>query len=586
MNMKHQLAYILASVMALNGWATDRVETDFTFGIPEDWILIDNDGNTPSNSAKSYGFEVGTAWVLTEESDGNRVVASTSWYNPKGTADDWMIIPTVEISAETVISWRAKAVDSKYRDGYTVYIAPVGAEIEDFKATEPLFQTAEEEAEWTWHEVSLADYADQEVSIAFVNDSYNMSRLFVDDISVKAPKALLVTVPANIATSPTQPVTISGTVTSDVGALGSVMITARYGETEQTLQIEVEGDEATFEFPETITLAAGEDVAVTVTAQANAAEAQAETVVRSRTRYHVSEELTGAWCGFCVKGIVAMENMHEKYSDDFIGIAVHGGDVMDVSNYSVGKYMNTDSYPSVGLNRTQQIDLMALEEAYLAVVAENAAIVGNIDVAADFDPETLGLSIDATAWLNVTDSKAGYTLGYFIVEDKVHHPDDRSYRQHNSYAGGEYGEMGGFELLDEYISQEDMWYNDVARYAAESALGVTGSLPTAVEAGKEYTHHWGIDLTGIVDDPGNCRLVVMLLNSKPYEVINAVPIELTSVGAVSSVASVSIENSQVISTQYFDLQGRSISTPKPGTVTIRVSTYANGRTDARKLIAR
>lgn len=572
--------------MALSGWAIDRVETDFTFGIPEDWILIDNDANTPSNSAKSYGFEVGTAWVLTEESDGNRVAASTSWYNPKGIADDWMIIPSVEISAETMLTWRAKAVDSKYRDGYTVYIAPVGAEIEDFKATEPLFQTTGEEAEWTWHELSLADYAGQEVSIAFVNDSYNMSRLFVDDISVKAPKALIVTLPANIATSPTQPVTISGTVASDVAVLGQLTLTAIYGDAEQTLKIEAEGDEVEFVFPEAIALVAGEDLAVTVTAQANGAEAQAETVVRSRTRYHVAEELTGAWCGFCVKGIVAMENMHEKYSDDFIGIAVHGGDVMSVSNYSVGKYMNTDSYPSVGLDRTQQIDLMALEEAYLSVVAENAAIVGNIDVDANFDQDAMSLSIDATAWLNVTDSKAGYTLGYFIVEDQVHHPDDRSYRQHNSYAGGDYGEMGGFELLDEYISQEDMWYNDVARYAAESALGVTGSLPTAIEAGKEYTHHWDIDLTGVVDDPANCRLVAMLLNSKPYEVVNAVPIELTTLGAVSSVASVSIEDSQVISTKYYDLQGRAISAPKPGTVAIRVTTYSDGRTDARKILTR
>ena len=42
-------------------------------------------------------------------------------------------------------------------------------------------------------------------------------------------------------------------------------------------------------------------------------------------RVTVVEEGTGTWCGWCVRGIVALEYMRENYPDKFIGIGVHYG---------------------------------------------------------------------------------------------------------------------------------------------------------------------------------------------------------------------------------------------------------------------
>ena len=138
--------------------------TDFSEGIPSTFTLVDNDGRTPSTDMQKLGFAVGTPWVAADEGkNGNMVAASTSWYKNAGQSDDWMITPPVNVKeAKAVLSWRAKASDKDYRDGYKVYVSTTGSGIECFDKTAPLFQTSKENAEWTRHEVSLADYAGQD----------------------------------------------------------------------------------------------------------------------------------------------------------------------------------------------------------------------------------------------------------------------------------------------------------------------------------------------------------------------------------------------------------------------------------------
>ena len=155
---------------------------DFSKGIPSDFILIDNDGNTPSVDVTRYGFSVGTPWVSHYvEKEDNYVAASTSWYAASGTSDDWMILPQFTVAdADAVVSWRAKADNAMFSDGYAVYISEGGGEISDFDKLKPLFTVAAEQAEWTFHSVSLADYVGKTVRVAFVNNSTDCSMLYVD----------------------------------------------------------------------------------------------------------------------------------------------------------------------------------------------------------------------------------------------------------------------------------------------------------------------------------------------------------------------------------------------------------------------
>ncbi len=567
---------IAVGLLALQGaLAADRLTCDFTYGIPADWVLIDNDGNTPSNSAKKFGFDVGVAWVCTTDDDKNAVASSTSWYSPSGTSDDWMILSPVEITDETTLSWRARAVDSKYRDGYAVYISTTGNTLDDFAGLDPIFEVGEEEATWATHSLSLADYAGSETWVAFVNNSTNKSRLFVDDIAIMAPKPLVLELATDVVTTPGMPVTIKGTVSSDTGLEGPVKIIASYGDTAQ----EIDADFGDFEFPESILLSEPCDLPVAITATVGEASLSEEFTLRARTRYHVAEEFTGTWCGYCVRGLVAMEHMKATYTDDYIGIAVHNGDVMAIDHYS--EYMSTltgqSGYPAATVDRTYGCDPRDIEENYLKALDEQNVTVGALDVVADFDNDTHEIHADVKVWFNITDAQNEYRLIYIVTEDDVYHPGEASYFQHNSYADGFYGEMGGFENLPEYV--DGIHFQEVARYVSESALGISGSLPL-VEAYKEYDHSWSFQLPDMVDDPANCRLVVMLLGKSGKQVLNAVPIQLTDIGAISGIASVA-SDSPVVSRAYYDLQGRRIDNPSG--LVIELTTHADGTISSQKL---
>lgn len=179
-------------------------------GVAE-WIIIDNDGNTPAEPVSDFL----TAWVIKDRGgeipnyggpDGDFAAASTSWYDPAGQSDDWLISPEISIPATGDISvkWDAKAQDPDYPDGYNLMVSPTaGTTIADF--TENLFSIAQENGEWTTRVSSLADYAGQTIRLAWVNNSTDKFVLLLDNISVEelsgeAPSCPSLITPADEAT--------------------------------------------------------------------------------------------------------------------------------------------------------------------------------------------------------------------------------------------------------------------------------------------------------------------------------------------------------------------------------------------------
>ena len=73
------------------------------------------------------------------------------------------------------------------------------------------------------------------------------------------------------------------------------------------------------------------------------------------TRKVVVEDFTGMWCGWCPRGIAAMEYMQKHYPESFIGIAAHDGDVLSTPDYAyvLAKYRGR---PYVLMNRTTRVN--------------------------------------------------------------------------------------------------------------------------------------------------------------------------------------------------------------------------------------
>lgn len=513
--------------------AGDGARYDFTNGIPADFTLIDADGNTPSADIAPYGFSVGTPWVdYYVESEQNHVAASTSWYAQSGTSDDWMILPAVSVeTADAVVAWRARATDANFSDGYAVYISEGGDAIEDFDKAHPLFTTAAESAEWTYHSISLDGYVGKTVRIAFVNNSTDCSLLYIDDVFVGTPQPARVISGMRPIVKPTDEIIVQGTVTTDM-AEPVKGFTVGYEWDGKTGQVEfndtelVPGESVPFSISTGSYIEEGGSATFTIWAEAGGRRSQTEATVTSRVNKVVAEELTGSWCGWCVRGIVALDETKKAHPEQFIAIAVHGNDFLESPEYTdyIAGLIGSSGYPNSVVNRDRNT---AGDPEYIPVRFEqkaSAPIEGYVTL------ETGGEDglYEATAKvaLNSNGLDGRYRMAYAIVENDVYEEGNSNYVQHNSYAGGANGEMGGYEDLPEYVP--DFHFQDVARGTIGDPSGIEGSLPLRMDAGREYVTTESFTLPETVLNVDNVYIVAMLIDTRSSGIVNADMAKLTA----------------------------------------------------------
>ncbi len=161
---------------------------------PADIRRINVDGGTPATPSLLTLFGT-NAWAVSGTVD-NRFAASTSWINPAGQVDRWMITPPITLTDGNKLSWKARAFEAAYADGYEVRICTncpatinAGNVLTSFGTT--LFSIDEEEATDVFvdREVALDSYSGQTVRIAFRNNSNDKNLLYVDDLLVyKVPE--------------------------------------------------------------------------------------------------------------------------------------------------------------------------------------------------------------------------------------------------------------------------------------------------------------------------------------------------------------------------------------------------------------
>ena len=165
-----------------------------TYDFPVGWLLRNVDNGSPA-AAVSY---INEAWEVREDfggGDNNNCVAfSTSWYVPSGTANDFMWSPQIAVPAGGAnLSWRAKAYDPAYLDGYEVRVMPAaggppsggtGVIGNQLSNSTVVFSTGGEQSTWITRNVDLTSFAGQNVHIGFRNTSFDKFVLVIDDVKV------------------------------------------------------------------------------------------------------------------------------------------------------------------------------------------------------------------------------------------------------------------------------------------------------------------------------------------------------------------------------------------------------------------
>ena len=169
--------------------------------VPSNFSLIqDNNANNIGNlSNYNVPFHVpalkNSGWVVAYNANVNDTfLVSTSWFdNNTLSADRWIITPTLNISANTILTWMAMSPDPVSPDGYEVYGTNKTGSLTagDFTIGDKLFSLADgntsgggERSSWTRRSVYLGLFQGQNLRFAFRNNSKNMYQLWIDDIEV------------------------------------------------------------------------------------------------------------------------------------------------------------------------------------------------------------------------------------------------------------------------------------------------------------------------------------------------------------------------------------------------------------------
>lgn len=565
-------------------------ECDFNDGIPASYTIYDGDGQTHHYTMVQAGIDTGVAWIDLREhgNKGNRYAASTSKYKGADVmpANDWLITPRMRILSEKAsISWRAQSVCENVMKGdtYEVRVSTTGNRPEDF--VDPPLAIVEEEVvnEWESREVDLGAYVGKDVYIAFVNRSHMCEILAIDDVCVQSGHGLYEVVD-HLGTH------VYGS--EDHRIMGLLRSNSSEKVTEFTACCRVKGQEYKkaysgvdvtmgndflIEFDEIHHVAYGDTLAYQMWVEipgerSDTTNCSFVSMMFDPVRRTIIEEGTGMWCGYCPMGIIAMERMKKKYPDEFIGVAAHYDDALEVNGYAFE--LGFSSYPSGWVNRVFETVPMVLgqvdgrtdytmmeggfESHFLAQQAIET--IADVEVFADISAPSSEqntsakvINVSAAARFAVPRSDSDFRYSFIVVEDKVQ---GATFYQTNYFSGVTEYTLDGFAELGDKIYPFS--FDDVARVVVGGLEGIEGSIPADVEVGEPYQLSQSIELPESVN-LDNVRLVVLLLDARTGHVVNANQCSL----GVTGIDNVNVAPSK--SGKMFDISGRQLYTsPKRG----------------------
>ena len=299
------------------------------------------------------------------------------------------------------------------------------------------------------------------------------------------------------------------------------------------------------------------------------------------------EEYTGTWCGWCPRGMAAMEAMTELYGDDFVGVAYHEGDAMQITNYFPKEI---SGYPGSTIDRVgSSIDpfggsaggSLGIKNDWI----KRAEVIAPAALALEAEwgnAEKTQIVVKSTTSFVRSLSENPYRLTYILVADDLSGT-GRYWSQVNNYSG-----QSGYDG-DPYLKPltslpgtvVGMKFKDVAiQLSCEGPAAIEESLPSSVNDIDDYEHTYVFDISSnsLVQDKSKLRVVAALVNTQNGEVVNA---QKANVGDATPVKRLS-SDTEAIGIYYTDMLGRRVS-PRQGGIYIKTTTYSDGTQKNEKM---
>ena len=506
--------------LSLQTYTTTSSSVQYTT-VPSSFTII-NDGyknnigsitnpNTPFNvpSLKTEGWA-----VVYNSLEKDTFLVSTSWLDTTTVAvDRWLITPPISsITANTVLTWKAKSPDANYQENYAVYGTSKTGVLtsQDFAIGDQLFTTSAENSDWTIQSINIGSFTGQTLRFAFRDNSTDKYQVWIDDIEVITLPNALDGALTSLETSNYQLInttqTISTTLTNlSAKPINSVTINYQIGNsTIQTEQITFtpplnynQSGLANFALPYSIN-SVGNYKLKTWISNVNSLQDQNQTNDTSFTYITVQnykpkknvfvEQFVSAFDGECVD---AQEKLLALENDSVIVVNVHDQDSLKEANAFgiLTAYKKNSATAMIDRTYFTTPNSVAVTRPYYdSLVAKQLrkvtpATVSIINKTYNYTTKELAFTVKADF---IGDVKGDLRLNAYLTENNVHGLSSdntlNGYNQLNNFYNvpwSPYYQIGSyFTNATSLLNAYQFKHQNTLVYSFDGSFGNTGTIPT------------------------------------------------------------------------------------------------------------
>ena len=290
----------------------------------------------------------------------------------------------------------------------------------------------------------------------------------------------------------------------------------------------------------------------------------------------VVEEFTGTWCGYCPYGTVGMQAAHETYGDRVALIAVHSGDVMQVSSYDGVVNAYASGFPSSQINRSGTSYYPYYLKSYLTRFFDRATQASLGLEAAWTDDSKTAVQFSTSTHFAYDGDDERYGLAFVLVEDGLKGSGSR-WAQTNYLSGRSVeDDMAFWSKAGSTVS--NLQYDHVAVAAWDVLEGVDGSVEPSVRAAEPQAFSFTGDISAstLIQDKSKLTAIALLIDRTDGSIVNAARSEIADAAApVDAIAGVENGRSADVA-GYYGIDGKRLSAPARG---VNIVKYRDGRTE-------
>lgn len=517
------------------------------------FLLYEGDHLRPTSDMAALTFDKdNTPWNFTIRDDNNYdyCAASHSSYQQEGASDDWMSLPRVRIPNKFCsLSFKAQALagskggnnlkivvwesDETFGSLDTGTVEQMRKEAKViFEESLPVAKSNTLEGNWHPYELSLSEFNGKNVYIAFVNENDKAGMICVDDIKIISDGNFEITslTEKTVIDQPEAKVKGNLRLRNVTGSMVKLLCVADGFEDEKTMDISdlAKESDLEFEFDKPLPLTVGKSTPFTIIAtigdETQTVSSSVSDLAFEPHKRVIIEEGTGAWCGNCPRGILALEYLEKAFPDRVVAIAIHNGDEYAYDSYTAANELG--GYPSARINRGDVASPMNSSYQFMSddgtistwadVVAAELAFptYGEVEVT-DFvhhtGDNTIEVKLKSRFALDMEDT--AYNIFACILED------DLFGMQHNYLSNSEVPTYGSWATMGAVVPVE---YKDVARKILnEEYMGRNGKIPAEVVAGRWYEANVGAKYDFPYLEEKNLKVAVAIINAADGSVVNA-----------------------------------------------------------------